>query len=247
MGASVSTNSIKSLVENSIKVINSYEQTCSASATEQGIVINFDGCTVGSGGGIDFENEQFIKQSCMTNANTQVSISASVRQSMKQAAEATVQQFAFGTVADANNFIDLTVKLADEITNTYTNVCSVKGTSNNITFNCKDSTINGLITAKNYQNITQSCILNAVTQSRAFQDTVSKLAQSAVATQQSTFAYILLLFVVILAIGAWFLVSVADNPLVQWLIVGLVLFSVIGTVIYTASAKNAGNYPYKKP
>lgn len=246
MGASISTNTISSMINNSIKVINNYEQTCVVTQSSQDSYVCLNCCTITKGGEIDLLNNQVLNQKCITQASTQTAIAASVQQSMRQQANAVVQQFAFGTVADANNFINASITLADEISNTYNSTCSAAASNQVSELTCNNSVISGVISIENFQSITQSCLLKAITNSTANQLAISALSQSAVAKQQSTFASILFGFAIILAIGAWFLVSIADNELVQWLIVGIVLFSVIGSIIYSLTAKSAGNYPYTK-
>ena len=247
MGASISTNSVDSMIENSIKVINAYEQSCIAPETDQKIIFDTNGCDFTSTP-IDFNNGSVINQSCILTATTQSAISSSITQSMSQAATAITSQFNFGTVASANNFIKSAIKLGEEISNTYLSKCVVGTTSQTTTFTCKDSKFNGgLINFKNFSSTTQNCVLTALTDSKAKQDLIANFTQSAYAKQQSIFLYILLGLGLFLGIGAWFLVSVADNPLVQWSIVGLIFFSVVGSIIYAATAKNSGNYPYTKP
>jgi len=247
MGGSISTNSVNSMLDTSIKVINNYEQSCQATPADQEIIVNLDNCKAPDGSSFKVSNTSIVNQNCILNATTKNAISSSVKQTMTQLANSTVQQFSFGTVASANNFITSAVKLADEINNTYYSECMVEHSNQGITFNCKDSTMPNTVTLSNYQQVTQNCLLKAVTQSQAFQEAVSNLQQSAVATQQNTFFYILLGFGIFLAIGAWFIVSIADNSLVQWAIVGLILFSVVGSIIYAYTSKQAGNYPYTKP
>lgn len=244
MGASISKTVISSMLNNSIDVINSYQQTCLVSPTQQS-KISFENCKTGENSNIDLSNQQIIKQDCITNATTQVAIASSVNQAMRQQAQSVVQQYSFGTVSAAEDFINASITLADTITNTYLSQCITQA-SQDITFDCKNSELNGTISIKNSQAITQSCLLNAITNSTAYQTAVTKFEQSAVAKQQSTFLYILLAFGLILAIGAYFLVSIANTPAVQWGIVAIILFSVISTVIYAVTARSAGNYPYRK-
>jgi len=247
MGGSISKNVITSMVNNSIDVINSYAQTCTSSPSDQQEIFNFNNCNFGTGGVIQVGNNQYISQSCITNATTQTAISSSVSQSMKQQAQAIVQQFAFGTFGLAEDFINSSVTLADVISNTYNSDCAIAASQQKFTLNCTNSTINGKIVIQNNQNITQSCMLNAVTKTEAYQNAINKFSQSAVAQQQATFAYILFGFAAILAVAAYFLVSIADSNVFQWLVVGFVLFTVVGTIIYSATAKSSGNYPYRKP
>lgn len=244
MGASIAKSTIDSMLSNSINVINNYEQTCLVNPT-QSTVLNFSGCTTGTGGQINVTNNQVINQACITNATTQVAIASTVNQAMRQQAQAVVQSFAFGTIADAETFLNSSITLADEISNTYNSVCRVQA-QQQVTINCTDSTLNGNISVEQSQNLTQSCLLKAITNSTAYQSAITAFEQSAVAKQQSTFVYLLLAFGLILAVGAWFLVSIADTPAVQWGIVAIVLFSVISSVIYAVTARQSGNYPYRK-
>lgn len=246
MGASIAKSTISSMVNNSIDVINSYSQICTATAGDQNSGINLDGCTIGEGGKVVVKNTQYLQQQCITNATTQVAIASSVNQAMRQQANSVIQQFAFGTIADAENFINASITLADQISNVYNSECALASSKQTSTINCKNSTINGVIEVENYENITQTCILNAITKSEAYQNAITKFEQSAVAKQQATFVYILLAFGLILAVGAYFLIGIANTPEVQWLIVGIVLFSVISTVIYAITARSSGNYPYRK-
>ncbi len=248
MGASVSTNSIKSMLDAAIDVTNTYAQVCSVKNVSNNAEFIADNCTLDNSV-VKIGSAQAVSQSCITNANIKVAIATSISQTMRQAAQAIVQQFAFGTVADANNFIETSVRLGDTVSTAFNSTCSTVGANQSASFVCTGNSkiTNSVIQIDSFQNITQSCIINAVQNTDIYNKLVSDLSQSAVAQQQATFGYILLGFVLILAIGAWFVISIAEDPLVQWAIVGLILFAVITSVVYALTAKSRGSYPYRKP
>lgn len=245
MGASISTNSINNMVNNAINVANTIAVSCTMSGNNLNNVINLQGCTIAGGGSINIDETQIISQVCVSDATVSNSIHTAVQQSIRQTAKAIVQQFAFGTIAAAEDFINSSVNIGETISNSFVGVCNNKASSGALTLNCTNSVIAGAINFTTYQEANQTCTFNTVFNTKVYNHLIQLLSQTATATQESTFAYILFAFVAILAIGAWFVISIADTPLVQWAIVGLVLFFVIGSIIYTATARSRGLYPYK--
>ncbi len=246
MGVSVSTTSVDNLVKNAISVINSTSQSCVSSSTGADNRIIISGCT-GSNDQFFINNQQILSQTCLTNASTQVAVSSNVSQSLRQSATALTQQFGFFSVSDAQDFINSTIELADHISNTYNSTCiaQLSGGENSIT--CTNSSLNNTIIGINdYQSSTQSCILNAVSNSTAYNKVINNLQQSAFSKQANTFAAILFAFVAIIGIFAFAFINLATDPMIQWIIVIVILFTVITAVVYTATAKQAGNYPYRK-
>lgn len=247
MGIASSSNTIKSMLDASIQVTNNFAQTCSLDKTDAvaSITIGKD-CKI-TNSDIIVNANQVVTQSCITNANLQLAIASSISQTMRQAAEAVVQQFGFPSVARANNFIDTSVRMGDQISTTFNSVCSTIGSNSSANFSCQGGTIDtSVISVQTFQNITQDCITNAIVNTEIYNKLIQDLSETASAKQQATFLYILIAFVLILAIAAWFVISIADNPVTQWAVVGLILFSVIGSVIYTISARSSGSYPYRK-
>lgn len=247
MGASISTNVANSLIDTANTVINQYEQTCSlttGTGTNNEIIVS--GCSA-TGTIFNIVNQQIVNQSCITNATTQTSISKDISQTMQQAAQAITQQFAFGTVSAAQDFLDTTIKLGDRISNIYQSTCIGRLGPTNNKIVCKDSNVSGSVfKIDNFQSVTQSCVLEVATKTNEYQRVVNLLTQTAVAKAESTFFSILIAIGFILLVFAWFIINVAETPAVQWIIVILVLLFAITTVIYTLSALRNGMYPYKK-
>ena len=245
MGASVSSNTVNSMIQNSTNIINTYAQLCTVDAQQANNTINLQNCIVGTGGAIIINSNQAVNTNCLTNATNVNTVTSSISQNMRQAAEAITQQFGFPNVAVAQNFINASITLGETIANTYYNTCLAKNINTNNTINC-NGVVNGLVEINNVQSSSLSCTLNSVTQSAAYAQVVSLLDQSSVAKEQATFLYVLYGILVFIAIVAYFLISIADNPLVQWAVVFIVFFFVISSIIYAASAKSNGLVPYSK-
>lgn len=246
MGITVSTNSVDNLVKSAIDVINNTAQVCvtSASGAQNKIIIS--GCT-GNNDQIFINSQQIVSSNCITNASVKSTIASNVSQTLQQAAQAASQTLAFPSITSANNFITSTIQLGDTITNTFYNTCisEISGDSNQIV--CQDSTLNNTVIGINsYQNATQQCILNSTAVSQASANVLNHLQESAVATQQNTFAVFILVFIAIIAILAWMFINLATDPFYQWLVVVIVLFFTISAAVYAGVSKSHGLYPYKR-
>ena len=245
MGASVSSNTVNSMIQSSISIINTYNQLCTVDAQNANNTINLQGCIVGTGGAIIINSNQAVNVGCLTNAVNYNTVSSVISQNMRQAAEAITQQFGFPNLAVAENFIEASVVLGETIANQYYNTCVAKNVNANNTINC-NGVVNGLVEINSVQATTLNCTLTAKSVTDATASVISLLDQSSVAKEQATFLYVLYGILVFVAIIAYFLISIADNPLVQWIIVFIVFFFVISSIAYTAFSKSNGLFPYSK-
>jgi len=96
------------------------------------------------------------------------------------------------------------------------------------------------------QTTSLNCTLNAISTSAEYANVVSLLDQSSVAKEQATFLYAFFGILVFIAIVAYFIISLADSPLVQWAVVFIVFFFVVSSIIYAATAKSSGHSPFSK-
>lgn len=247
MGASISTSSVNSLIDSANSVIEQYQSNCTMKdVTLDNQVIIGSGCEIDKDAKLIVNNNQAVNLTCIRNSDTQLSISSSISQAMRQTANASVNELAFGTVAEANAFIDSTIKLGTAISRIYNDQCVQKDVDVENKFVC-DGKISGLVEINNIQTAYTSCVSNLIAKTTIYQEVINHLENSTVAKQTSIFSSIMFGFVFLLAIGAWVFISLAKTPAAQWLVVGFVLFTVIGSVIYTATAKKSGSYPYTKP
>ncbi len=246
MGISTSRSTVDSMINNSISVINTYAQTCTAGTQNANNQIDLQKCDVTPGGRIVIDSGQAVNISCLTNANTSSAISSSVTQNIRSAAQAISQQFSFPSITDAESFVNASVTLGQAIANTYTSNCLLAQQNQNNTIKCTDSEISGLVEIQSAQTAAINCVLIANTVNEARNKVISLLDVSSIAKQEPTFVYLVYGVLIFFAILAWFCISIANNPFIEWGIVFIVFFLVVSTIIYTYTAKSAGNYPYKK-
>jgi hypothetical protein len=64
--------------------------------------------------------------------------------------------------------------------------------------------------------------------------------------QQNTFEIVIIVFIVVILVLAYAGISLADNPVVEYGILFLVLASIISSAIYAGTAKKYNNYPYTR-
>lgn len=247
MGASISTNTVNSMVQSGVNVYNQYLQSCSISGNDvNNIIVLGTGCTV-SGSTLIINSDFYVSNNCMTQSTTKNSIQQGISQAINQSAQAVVQQFSFGTVADAQNFLNLSTQLSDSIYQAYTQQCDITKTNSTNTIDCAGGTINNsIIEINSVANISQQCILTVNNVNNVKTQLVQALQQSSVAKQADTFAAIMGLFLLGLLIVAGFTIYAADSPAVYIPVIILVLFFVASSVYYSVTASQKGNYPYKK-
>lgn len=248
MGASISKNTIQSMINDTNSIISTYENTCSATGTSTTSQVNNNGCTFGDNDKIIVQGNTYVSQQCVQNNITNNSLKSSVEQSMRQTAKAITQSFGFPSVAVSEDFINQSVILGDQIVNYYSNTCVAATTSSNVEFNCTGTKFgNGdVVEIQGFTQITQNCLQNNTTTNNIVSSLTALLDQSAVATQQNTFEIFIIIFIVIILALAYAGISLADNPLVEYGILFLVLASIISSVVYTATAKKYNNYPYTR-
>lgn len=247
MGAGISKNVVDSMVENTNTVINNYEQICTVGGSSSEAQFKANGCNF-TGTTINIVDTQTITQQCITNDITKNSITSSINQSMKQSATAVTQSFGFPTLQLAENFINASTRLGNEIANRYNLTCSAEASNSTATFECQNSNFNNsIVNVESYQQITQKCLQQDQTINDLKSDVVAALNQSTTSQQANTFASVVFIFFIIIFIIAYLGISIADSPAVQIGIVLLVTISVISTAVYSATAQNRGNYPYQKP
>lgn len=244
MGISIAKNTVNSLIQNTQKIIGNYENICTATGNDSFAQFSAQGCNFDNDK-IYLTSTQTINQTCIQQGSNKESMLSDVRQSMNQSAQAITQSFGFPSLSISESFINDSIQLGENITNNYLNKCVALGQGSGTTFNCKNSTFkNSVIDIQSYQKITQKCTQDYINNDTLVSKLVNTLSQSDVAQQQNTFAIFGTIIIVIIVVIAYAGISLADNPLVEWGIVILVLISVISSIVYTISARKNGHYPY---
>lgn len=246
MGASISKNTIQSMINDTNSIISSYENSCTATGTSTNSQVVAVGCDFGNNNKIIVQGNAFVSQQCVQNNISNNSLKSSVEQSMKQTAQAITQSFGFPSVTVSEDFISQSIKLGDQIVDYYHNTCLAQTTSSNVGFTCVNSKFGSgnVVEVQGFTKITQTCLQNNTSTNNIISNLTALLDQSAVATQQNTFEIVIVVFIVVILVLAYAGISLADNPLVEYGILFLVLASIISSAIYTATAKKYNNYPY---
>jgi hypothetical protein len=236
------------MINDSNSIISTYENTCSATGTSTVAQVETNGCTFGDNNKIIVEGRTNISLECVQNNTTKNSIKSSIEQSMRQTAKAITQSFGFPSFGRAENFIEQSVSLGDQIVEHYYNTCLAETTSTQVGYNCQGTTFgNGnVIEVQAFTDITAKCLQNNTSINNIVSDLQSRLDQTAVAQNQNTFEIFIIIFIVIIIALAYAGVSLAESPLVEYGILFLVLASIISTVVYTITARQNNNYPYVK-
>lgn len=246
MGVSISKNTVNSLVSDTQTILNNYSNICSVTGASANAQFHANGCTFKDSPVTVFANQN-VSQNCISNNNIRSSIRANIQQQMQQTATAITQSFGFPSVSDAEDFINSSILLGNTIVDTFYNECLAQTANSNATFVCTNTTFdNSSVQIESFQQITQTCIQNNNTVNNIQADLVQKLSQTSLAKQENAFAGVFLVVIVIILIIAYGGISLAQSPIVQWGIVLIVLFSVLGSAFYTLTAKTNNNYPYNR-
>ena len=247
MGASISTNTVNSMIQNSVNVYNTYALNCSTISGGLNQITLGTGCIV-KNSTLLVNDALYVSQTCMQTNSTVNSIQQSMRQSITQQATAITQQFSFPSVALAQEFINDSLSLADTISNNYSSLCKIDNSTQTNSIVCQGAQIdNSVIEINSFQSLQQNCATVNDTVNTIKNRMISRLAQTATAKQMDTFVAIIAVFLFGLLILGGLTIYAADSPAVYIPIIILVVFSVISAIYYTATAKNSGNYPYSKP
>lgn len=248
MGASISTDTVNSMIKNSVDVYNSYALNCSTISGGLNQITLGTGCRVKNSTFL-INDALYVSQTCMQTNSTVNSINQSMKQAITQQATAITQQFSFPSVADAKTFIKLSVSLADTISNNYSSKCKIDNSTQVNSIICKDGAQidNSVIEINSYQSLQQNCATVNDTVNSIKSQMITHLQQTTTAKQMDTFVAIIGVFLLGLVVVGGLVLWAADTPIVYVSIIILVFFSVISTIYYTYTAKSKGNYPYSKP
>lgn len=246
MGVSISRNTVNSMIQSSIDVTNNFATICTSTNQEANSVINVNDCTL-SNDKILVNSSAVVSLSCLQNASIKQSLSNSVRQNIIQQAQAISASFGFPTVDDAENFLNASLALAENISATFNSLCAAEGTSSKSTFTCTNSQISGtIIDVQSFAQVSQNCIFNQIVNTDVANNVVSALQNSSLAKEYDTFSALLYGFIILIAIFAWMAVRFSETPVVQIGVVVIILVVIITSLVYAYTARTSGRYPFKK-
>jgi hypothetical protein len=234
------------MISSAIDVTNSFTTICTSTNQQANSIINVNTCKL-SNDTILLNSTAVVSLSCLQDASIKESVKNSVEQNIRQQAQAISASFGFPTVEDAENFLNTSLALADNISNTFISTCAVEATSSKTTFDCKDSSISGTIIEENsFTSVSQNCIFKQIALTDVANNVVSALSNSSLAKEYDTFSSLLYGFIILIAIFAWMAVRFSETPVVQIAVVVIILFVIISSLVYAYTARTRGSYPFKK-
>lgn len=199
MGSAVSSNTINSLVNVSTKVANDYNNNCT-NTVKQTVEVNIlPGCDNFTAGNIENRSVTVINTACLQDVNVSTQMQTDISQAMKQAAESVVSGLGIGG-ANAQNVINNSVTIGNEILNYYTVSCTNE-IGQSVKINCSaPGALIGNITNKNYQAALTNCIQRGLSQSDAVTQLKQVIDQTATAKVDGGLGLIAVIVVLIIII-----------------------------------------------
>jgi len=250
MGVSISSNAATSIQNQANSIINEFVSSCTIQ-TKNSQTINSDNCKIGGGGGsvkVNISNTSVINEQCLQNVNVKAQITAKMSSAMQQQAQAITQSLGMPSVAASVDVLNSTQNLANKIVSNFYNTCLINNSSVQ-SFNCKNSTIGGggqvVFNISNDSTFITDCIQNIVSDSTEVSELTQTISQSAVAKEANSIA-VFGVFIVLIAIALMYFTMQELNGPIGWLIVFLVIGSILSGILYTYSAVNNNNYPYRR-
>lgn len=199
MGSAVSSNTINSLVNVSTKVATDYNNNCTNAVTQNIEVNILPGCDNFTAGDITNGSVTVVNTACLQDVNVSTQMQTDISQAMKQAAESVVSGLGIGG-ANAQNVINNSVTIGNEILNYYTVSCT-NSVGQSVKINCSAPGAQiGNITNKNYQAALMNCIQRGLSTSDAVTQLKQVIDQTATAKVDGGLGLIAVIVVLIVII-----------------------------------------------
>jgi len=246
MGAAVSSNVTKQIIETSYGIANNYVNDCKTTTSATYNFLASNGCTQNLQN-INLQNGSTINVSCLQNNSTQNSMKNMIRDQIVAQATAAAQSIGGPSLSFSSNVQDIAQKISEQISTDYTQKCTA---GNNTTVNivCSDpstnQTINGL-TINNTENTFNNCTSNNTTVNQQSGRLSDLIRTQTNASEVNTLGSFVAIFLIIIAIIGFFFVKTLNGP-IGWIVVIIVAAIVIGLIIYAIFAFERGLYPFTR-
>jgi hypothetical protein len=182
-------NEANTIINSGISVANDTLQKCGVqlnNINQDDIVVSGNSNTVDISE-IEQDQSVILDSSCVANNTASTTLSQDVTNAMQQAAAAIVGSLSLGS-SDANNIINNTYNLSEQLTNSFVQKCSPQvNNDNSVQFTIKGNTNKlyiGYIDQNQLANVVTSCLQQSVIQNQAAQNIQQTIAQSATAKNE---------------------------------------------------------------
>lgn len=193
----------------------------------------------------DLTNYVYFDQKCVQQINNNAQLTESLSQSAQQTANSLSKGFGFNE-SDANNLANNIINVSDTVKQNFYNACGNQLQSN-IHFEC-DGTSQFIIDHVHLTNnitSTSQCQQNIIANTKVDTDIKETIAQSATAKSINNMFDWILIFIIVLAIAACFIMYYGEQFMI-YLIIILIVLAILVIVGYIIYAKYTSNFPFKK-
>lgn len=244
MGASIARAASDSMEQVAVNVTNEFFTTCSNNISTSSAFKLGEGCKTGNIN-ISVENKTTISQKCLTQSTVKNSLNQAMRSQLQQQAQALSQNLGFPAVSYTNSLVEVSQKIADNITNNIATRCLTN--SNDTTkFNCTGAQTGDIVfTVKNSADIVNSCVTNSDAYNSLKSDMEQILRNSSTAKEADALGN-LLIFLGLFGIGVLFFIYEDINSPIGYLIIFVIIAILVGSCVYSYSAAGMNLYPYQR-
>ena len=246
MGASISNNVAKDTQAIVASITNDFTQRCQQS-TSNDQTIDLTKCKDVKIDEINLSNNVAISTKCVQNNSTQNQIKEAITSQLSQQAKSVTQALGLPSVNVANNIIDASANVGEQVANAFSQTC-VNDISSSQMFNCSESegvTI-GVINFENNNQGLVDCVQKNTAVNNALLEYSRVIGQTAAATQADNFATAAIFFLVILGVVAYIYVQSIKSEASKWIVIGIVIVVVLALIAYTFSAYENNRWPFQQ-
>lgn len=246
MGAAISNNVSKDIVNTSYSIATSYVQTCqSANKATFNIVAN-PNCKAQNLGQLDIVNKSSMNANCLQNSTTENTMQSMIQDQIVAQATAAAQSIGGPSLSFASSLQERAENIAQSIRTLYTQHCVTNNTSDvNITCGSGATQTFTGISIDNEISTYNTCTADNATKNQFISKLSNLIHNETNAKEADTLGGFVIVILIVLAIIAFFFVKTLNGP-IGWVIVIIVIAVIIGLAVYAAFAFRNGWYPFKR-
>ena len=246
MGAAISKNVAKQIIDTSTSIANSYVQNCSGTGSQVFGLDVSSGCTANIGS-INISNQQVINVKCVQNTTTQNSMKADIQAQITQQALAAAQSIGGPSLSYAENISNFSAKAASDITNVYTQTCMAQAsqTQGIVCGGTGSSLTVGAINISGQQTQYTDCTANNSTINDLTTELASIINSQTSAKEADTLGTFVVVGLIILGILGLGFIYAANGP-IGWAIIAVIAVIIVVLIVYATLAFTKKLYPFNQ-
>lgn len=245
MGNIHATNTLNSVISNSVTILNQSTETC-RTTLQQEIDININKCSTVNIIGINFNQSGSISTKCAESNSAKNNVKSEIDSEFKQAATAINQALSLNPGStSSNNITNLMEQLSVNIQNEFTQNCInsvVNKDTISVTCSGKDGTANlEYLNFNQTANSISNCTLSSTSVNSVITQIKTIISQTAISKVAPLFS---LGFIIIILAAIFLFMYQGEKSLTQIIIVLIIVGSIL-LIIYAIFASIYGWVPFK--